>query len=125
MYTSVTCRMANRPLHVLALRNLLKKNKKFLSALKAAAKAKLQNLLNAASSSQLRLLQKLLVAFVRGAIPVTAKIHQTIKRSKYYSLLISQFNTVVGNAVSNLPPILCKLGSLIQLLLSRILKKER
>lgn len=103
--------MVNRRLHILGLREKLIVEKSFLHSLIALPKPRRRQALKNATKKQLRLLQCLLTAFVRGDIEISAKTYAGLKRARKLSFLVKNFETLKSD-----PTLLKKLLQLTSVL---------
>ena len=110
-----------RGLHILSLRQKLQSEKAFLKSLLCQKVSKRKFLLEKASGKQLKLLQKLLVLFLRKEISITPQLYNRLKRSKKLAFIEQKFSSVRKDA--DLRRNLLQLAPLIQLFVKLILKK--
>ena len=109
-------------LHILSFQNVLKGERDFIRSLVCRSVAKRRLILEKATPKQLRLIQKLLVLFLRGEIGVTNQLLNRIKRSKKLKFIEQNFNKIRSDP--KLRQNILSLASVLHLFVKIILKKN-
>ena len=109
-------------LHILSFQNVLRGEREFIRSLICRSIAKRRLILEKATPKQLRLIQKLLVLFLRGEIGVTNQLLNRIKRSKKLKFIEQNFNKIRSDP--KLRQNILSLASVLHLFVKIILKKN-
>ena len=117
--------MSKGSIHILALRKKLIAEKEFLQHLCKASPRQRQLCLKKASTRQLRILQYLLTAYVRGLIEITPQLFNRLKRTKKIPFLKQNFDLLKHNP--GLREVLIKLGNALSTLIKPLflMKKKK
>ena len=112
---------SNSSVDLVAARKRLLKDKPFISALCTNSITRRLKLLKSATEAQLKNIQRLVVLFVSGALPVNARLLARLKKFKKWSYLNKNFQqmTTDGNILKKLSQI----ASFIRYFAKIILKK--
>ena len=112
----------SKGLHILSFRHKLNQHRNFLKLLQSPKVSTRKLIIQKASNTELRLIQKLLTLFLRGEIGITQPFLNRLKHTKKLGFIEENFEKIRPNP--NHRDKLLKLAPLLHLFVKVIIKKN-
>ena len=112
----------SKGLHILSFRHKLNQHRNFLKLLQSPKLSTRKLIIQKASNTELRLIQKLLTLFLRGEIGITQPFLNRLKRTKKLGFIEENFEKIRPDP--HLRDKLLKLAPLLHLFVKVIIKKN-